>query len=122
VGPDGKPRIREFGNARPASKGLMQQSNVRQPLVDTNFDEKENALTITAEMPGITKEDVKVAIQDGLVTIQAEKGDKRYKTELPVNSELDDENAKASYTNGILELKIKLKRPPKAKAREIKVE
>jgi len=122
VGPDGKPRIREFGNARPASKGLMQQSNVRQPLVDTNFDEKENALTITAEMPGITKEDVKVAIQDGLVTIQAEKGDKRYKTELPVNSELDAENAKASYTNGILELKIKLKRPPKSKAREIKVE
>ena len=122
VGPDGRPRIREFGNARPASKGLMQQSNVRQPLVDTNFDEKENALTITAEMPGITKEDVKVAIQDGLVTIQAEKGDKRYKTELPVNSELDAESAKASYTNGILELKIKLKRPPKAKAREIKVE
>jgi len=39
VGPDGKPRIREFGNARPASKGLMQQSNVRQPLVDTNFNE-----------------------------------------------------------------------------------
>jgi HSP20 family protein len=50
MGPDGKPRIREFGNARPASKGLMQQCNVRQPLIETNFDTKENALTITAEM------------------------------------------------------------------------
>ena len=74
MGPDGKPRIREFGNAKPASKGLMQQSNIRQPLIDTNFDAKENALTITAEMPGITKQDVKVGVEEGLVTIHAEKG------------------------------------------------
>lgn len=122
VGPDGKPRIREFGNARPASKGLIQQSNVRQPLMDTNFDEKENLLTITAEMPGITKQDVKVGIEEGLVTIRAEKGDKKYHTELPVDSELDADSAKATYTNGILELKIKLKTPPKPKAREVKVD
>jgi HSP20 family protein len=122
VGPDGKPRIREFGNARPSPKGLMEQTNVRQPLVDTNFDEKENSLTITAEMPGITKQDVKLGVEEGLVTIHAEKGDKKYHTELPVASELDADTAKATYTNGILELKIKLKRPPKPKAREIKVD
>lgn len=122
VGPDGKPRIREFGNARPSSKGLMEQTNVRQPLVDTNFDEKENSLTITAEMPGITKQDVKVEVEDGLVTIHAEKGDKKYHTELPVASDLDADSAKATYTNGILELKIKLKNPPKPKAKEIRVD
>jgi HSP20 family protein len=122
VGPDGKHRIREFGNARPSPKGLMEQTNVRQPLVDTNFDEKENSLTITAEMPGITKQDVKLGVEEGLVTIHAEKGDKKYHTELPVASELDADTAKATYTNGILELKIKLKRPPKPKAREIKVD
>lgn len=122
VGPDGKPRIREFGNVRPASRGLIQQANVRQPLVDTNFDEKENSLTITAEMPGITKQDVKVAVEEGLVTISAEKGDKKYHTEIPFDSELDADTAKATYTNGILELKIKLKKPPKAKAKEIKVD
>ena len=122
VGPDGKPRIREFGNARPASKGLMQQSTVREPLVDTGFDEKENTLTITAEMPGITKQDVKVAVEEGLVTIHAEKGEKKYHTELPVADQLDADTAKATYTNGILELKIKLKKQPKAKAKEIKVE
>jgi HSP20 family protein len=122
VGPDGKPRIREFGNARPSSKGMMQQSTVREPLVDTSFDEKENTLTITAEMPGITKQDVKVSVEEGLVTIHAEKGDKKYHTELPVADELDADTAKATYTNGILELKIKLKKPPKAKAKEVKVE
>jgi len=122
VGPDGKPKIREFGNARPASRGLIQQSNVRQPLVDTNFDEKENLLTITAEMPGITKQDVKVAVEEGLVKIGAEKGEKKYHTELPVDIELDADTAKATYTNGILELKLKLKKPPKPKAQEIRVD
>jgi HSP20 family protein len=122
VGPDGKPRIREFGNVRPASRGLIQQTKVRQPLVDTSFDEKENSLAITAEMPGITKQDVKVAVEEGLVTIRAEKGDKKYHTEIPFNSELDSDTAKATYTNGILELKIKLKKPPKARAKEVKVE
>jgi HSP20 family protein len=122
VGPDGKPHIREFGNARPSAKGLMEQSTVREPLVDTNLDEKDNTLTITAEMPGITKQDVKVAVDDGLVTIHAEKGDKKYHTELPIGTELDSDTAKATYTNGILELKIKLKKPPKPKAKEIKVE
>jgi HSP20 family protein len=122
MGPDGRPRIREFGNARPASKGLMQQSNVRQPLIDTNFDAKENALTITAEMPGITKQEVKVGVEEGLVTIYAEKGDKKYHAELPVDGEFNADTAKAIYTNGILELKIKIREPPKQKAKEIRVE
>src|ERR671930_911528 len=62
VGPDGKPRVREFGNIRPSARGLIEQSGVRAPLVDTNLDEKENTLTITAEMPGGTKQDIKVNI------------------------------------------------------------
>jgi HSP20 family protein len=90
--------------------------------VDTSFDEKDNLLTITAEMPGITKQDVKVELAEGLVTIHAEKGDKKYHTELPVNEELDSDSAKATYTNGILELKIRSKRSPKPKAKEVKVE
>ena len=122
VGPDGRPKIREFGNAKPGSKGLMQQSSVREPLVDTSFNEKENLVTITAEMPGITKQDVKVGVEEGLVTIHAEKGDRKYHTGLPVASELDADSAKATYTNGILELKIKLKKPPKPKAKEIRVD
>jgi len=122
VGPDGKPRIREFGNAKPASRGLMQQSAVREPLVDTSFDEKDKALIITAELPGITKQDIKLEIAEGLVTIDAEKGDKRYHTEVPVDEELDADTAKATYTNGILELKIKTKTTPRPKGKEIKVD
>jgi HSP20 family protein len=122
IGPDGKPHVREFGNVRPSAKGLIEQAGVRQPLVDTAINEKENTLRITAEMPGVNKEDVKVNIADQYVTIHAEKGEKKYHTDIPVDVELDDTSAKASYSNGILELKIKLKHALKSKAREVKVE
>jgi len=122
VGPDGKPKVREFGNVKPTARGLVEQSGVREPMVDTKFDEKENALTITAEMPGVTKQDIKVNVAEDYVAIHAEKGEKKYQTTVPVNVQLDDTSAKATYANGILELKIKVKEPPKPKAREVKVD
>ena len=122
VGPDGKPRIREFGNVKPAAKGLVEQRGVRQPLVDSVLDEKENTLRITAEMPGVNKEDIKLNVTDQYVTIHAEKGDKKYHVDIPVSVELDESSAKASYTNGILELKIKPKEGSKVKGKAIKIE
>jgi len=122
VGPDGKPRVREFGNIRPSARGLVEQSGVREPLVDTKLEEKDNALVITAEMPGVTKQDIKVKVGQDYVTIHAEKGEKKYHTEIPVDVELDEKSAKASYSNGILELKMRLKEPLKPKETEVQVE
>jgi HSP20 family protein len=122
VGPDGKPHVREFGNVKPSSRGLVEQSGVREPLADTVLDEKENTLTITAEMPGVTKQDIKVNLGEEYVSIHAEKGKQKYHADIPVNVPLGDTSAKAIYANGILELKIKLKGPLKPKAREVRVE
>jgi len=122
VGPDGKPHVREFGNIKPSAKGLVSPSETREPLVDSGLDEKENLLTITAEMPGVTKQDIKVSLSEEQVSIHAEKGDKKYHTDIPVNVALDDKSAKATYANGILELKIKLKEAPKPKTRDVQVE
>jgi HSP20 family protein len=63
---DGKPKIREFGNVKSTARGLVEQSGVRQPLADTVLDEKQNTLRITAEMPGVNKEDIKISVNDGL--------------------------------------------------------
>ena len=122
VGPDGKPKVREFGNVRPTARGLVEQSGIREPMVDTAINEKENALIITAEMPGVTKQDIKVNVADEFVSIHSEQGEKKYHTDIPVNVQLDDSSAKATYSNGILELKIKLKQAPKLKGKEVKVE
>lgn len=122
VGPDGKPRVREFGNIKPSMKGLVAPSDTREPLVDTVLDEKENMLVITAEMPGVTKQDIKVSVSEGYVSVHAENGDKKYQTNIPVDVALNEKSAKATYANGILELKIKLKEAPKPKATEVEVE
>jgi len=73
-------------------------------------------------MPGINKEDIKLNVTDQYVTIHAERGDKKYHADIPVSVDLDESSAKASYTNGILELKIKPKETPKAKGKAIKIE
>jgi HSP20 family protein len=122
VGPDGKPKVREFGNVRPSVRGLIEQTGIGEPMVDTAINKKENTLTITAEMPGVTKQDIKVNVADGFVSIHAEQAEKKYHIDIPVNTQLDDGSAKATYSNGILELKIKLKEDPKLKGREVKVE
>ena len=122
VGPDGKPHVREFGNVKPSARGLVEQSGVREPLVDSVVDEKNSTITITAEMPGLTKENIKVNSSDNFIVVHGEKGNKKYHTEIPLNVEIEDNSTKASYSNGILELKFKLKAPVKPKAKEIKID
>jgi HSP20 family protein len=91
-------------------------------LINTNFNEKDNAYVITAEMPGVTKEGIEVSISKQNVAIKTEHKDKKYFSEISFDVELDDTSAKTTYTNGILELKIKAKSKPKPRGREIKVE
>ena len=91
-------------------------------MVDIKLDEKDNTLPVTAEMPGVTKQDIKLKISEDYVSIHAEKGEKKYHSDVPVNVELDEKSDKATYSNGILELKIKLKAPPKPKETEVQVE
>ena len=97
---------------------MVEQTGMRIPLVDTTLDEKQNTWRFTAEMPGLNKEDIKLNISDRSVTVHAEKGDKKYHTDIPVDAASDGASAKATYTNGVLELKIKIKHAPKTKAKE----
>ena len=36
------------------------ESDIREPLVDTAFNEQDITYVVTAEMPGVTNEDIKV--------------------------------------------------------------
>ncbi|MBS1902813.1 MAG: Hsp20/alpha crystallin family protein [Bacteroidetes bacterium] len=49
------------------------------PKVDTSEDEKN--LYLTAELPGMTKEDVKISISEGILTIRGKKERKEEKKE-----------------------------------------
>ena len=119
VGPDGKPVVKEYGNIKPS---LLPTSETREPFVDTLVDEKEKTLKLVAEMPGVEKKDVKVVVDDKTVSIDAVHGEKKYHVKVPVPHKVDKDSAKASYKNGVLELKFGLLEAEKPKGKTVEVE
>jgi len=119
TGPDGKPHVREWGNVKPTS--AITESDVREPYVDETLNEKEHLLKLVTEMPGIEKSDINVNIADNAVSISASKGERKYSTRIPLKYKVDENSAKASYKNGILELTFKLAEE-KSKGKIVSVE
>ena len=119
VGPNGKPVVQEYGNVKPR---LLPTSDTREPIVDAIVDEKEKLVKLVAEMPGVEKTDVKILVQDKSVDISAEHGEKKYHVKVPIKHKVDENSAKASYKNGILELVFKLIEDEKPKGKKVEVE
>ena len=73
-------------------------------------------------MPGVDKSDLKVVVQDKSVNLSAEHGEKKYQVNVPIQNKVDENSAKASYKNGILELVFKLAEDEKPKSTTVEVE
>ena len=119
VGPDGKPVVKEYGNVKP---GLLPTSDTREPVVDTIVDEKEKVVKLIAEMPGVEKTDVKIIVENKTVDLSAEHDQKKYHAKVPIQQKIDENSAKASYKNGVLEILFKLIEEEKPKGKTVEVE
>ena len=92
-------------------------------MIKMDATETENGYLIHAEMPGVKKEDIDVAIEGNQVTITAEvkqawekkEGDRMLRNEryfgniyrsFTLPAELDESASVATYDNGVLELKL----------------
>lgn len=120
TGPDGKPIFREFGNVRPTAEGQVTEG-YREPLLDLVVDDKDNLVRIAAEMPGVKKDEIKLKAADNIVEITAENGSRKYRAEVPLSVEIDNDSGEAAYTNGILEATFKLKESAKRNSKDIEV-
>jgi HSP20 family protein len=103
------------------------------PLVDIIEDDKE--YIIKAELPGVSKENVKVAVENGVLTISGErklekeeKNKKYHRVEraygffvrsFTLPDVADAEHVKAEFKDG--ELKVHLPKSEKAKPKQIEV-
>jgi HSP20 family protein len=98
------PRIEPFGNIRRDIKsGRTEVQEVREPMVDV-FEEDDHLLVL-AELPGIGKEDLRIDLKDDVLTIFAERGDKKYRKEVLLPRSVAKEKIQVSCKNGILEIK-----------------
>jgi len=92
-------------------------------MIKMDATETENGYLIHAEMPGVKKEDIDVAIEGNQVTITAEvkqawekkEGDRMLRNEryfgniyrsFTLPAELDESASVATYDNGVLELEL----------------
>jgi len=96
--------VEPFGNIRKdKTTGEAAVQEIREPLVDV-FEEEDYVLVV-AEMPGIGPEDVQVELRDDILTLQAEKGDNKYRKEVLLPRSFSREKTTVSGNNGIVQIK-----------------
>jgi HSP20 family protein len=104
------------------------------PAIDVSEDQ--TSYTIKADLPGLKKEDVRISLEEGILTIEGERKvetehkDKsyhrfersygRFARSLNVGNAVDESKIKASYKDGVLE--IIAPKAEKARARTIDID
>jgi HSP20 family protein len=101
---DKEVKVEPFGNVRRDKKsGATEVQEIREPIVDV-FEEKDHTLVVV-EMPGVSTKDVTLTVKDDLLTISAQKRDKKYRKEILLPRSYPRAKMKMSCNNGILEIK-----------------
>lgn len=134
IGPDGKPKVTEFGNikhsskrglgsSRGASKGFSISPQItaeREPLADVSVTDSE--VKVILEMPGVKKDNIKINTRDGEVEVFTNDTQRKYHRTVELPEETDVDTAKSIYNNGILEITFNKKKETKPKGKEIKID
>lgn len=97
-------KVEPFGNIRrDEESGRPVVEEMREPAVDV-FEESDHTLVV-AEMPGIGAEDVRLEVNGDLLTIAAERGDKKYRKEVLLPGSFPREKMHVSCVNGVVEVR-----------------
>jgi HSP20 family protein len=124
----------ELSGRRPARRPQAREAAVWEPAVEVYETDQE--VVVRAELPGVDPKDVNVTVQDNTVTIEAETREEqeergrtylrrelrygRFVRSLALPAEVRSDAAKASYRNGVLEVRVP--KSERAKPKQVKVE
>jgi len=125
----------DIGIGRHMSLPLPRTTDVDLWAPDIDVVQRNNELTITADLPGLRREDVLIDITDDAVTIQGERKLEReeepegiYRTErsygsfcrvIPLPEGAMTDQAKATFRDGVLE--VIMPAPPASKGRRLEI-
>jgi len=119
-------------------KKFFDNTNANLPAFRTDIRDMGDKFLLEAELPGFNKEDIDLALKDGILTIKAEhkeshdekdeKGEylrreRRYGSfarSFDVSG-IDETNITAAYNNGILELTLPKQAPVEPETRQIAI-
>ena len=103
IGPDGKPRIYEF-SSRQSQQIEDDLGDDQEPLVDMIEDDE--LLVVLAALPGIKKEDIDLRVTETCLTVSIDADDFEWYNEFKLPTKVNPNSARASYKNGVLEVKM----------------
>jgi HSP20 family protein len=100
--------------------------------------ERDGRLTIRAELPGLSKDDIKVEVTEDTITIQGERKQEkkeeregysysecsygRFYRAIPLPEGVDASKATAEFRNGVLEVAMPAPPSPQSKARRLEIQ
>ena len=90
------------------------ENNVRKPTVakpkhegTMSYEDREKDIVFTIDMPGVSKKDIDIEIEEHSIKVSAENGGKRkYNYSRKFKPAVDPESAKATFTNGVLDITV----------------
>lgn len=90
------------------TKPDQEAKNQHQIVYDLQVDKEKNQLYLIVELPGFTKEQMKMKLVKNNLELIADNGKKQIDTKIPIEQEIDKkQKIEATMRNGILEVKIK---------------
>lgn len=107
IGPDGKPRIKDFGNKTTKTPEGDIISDEIEPLADIIEDDKK--VSVTVEIPGVEKNDIDLKATDTTLHIHVDTPKKKYHKEIDLPCNIKPNTTKATYKNGVLDVVLKRK-------------
>lgn len=125
-----------FGTRTPAPRAWTSlPAGIVTPAIDVSENDKE--ITLTAELPGLSEEDVELVVQDGRMTLKGEKRHEEDREEedyhvsersygsfqrsMPIPDRVDVDKVKASFDKGVLKVKMPKKPEAETKGRKIDI-
>lgn len=115
TGPEGKPQIEEFGNAKDYFHEGEDKSEWT-PLTDVQ--ETGESVLVTVDIPGVDKEDINLQVKKDSLKVSVD-GKRKYGKSIRLPSEVDPEESDARYNNGVLEVELKKEKEEVGKTLEI---
>jgi HSP20 family protein len=107
------------------------------PTFKVDISEDEKAVYLSADIPGVKKEDVKVTMEDDVITICAERTQEEEEKKknyhrverswgslsrsFTIGDNINAENVTANYDNGVLKIVVPKKEPEEKKSKEVTV-
>jgi len=122
IGSDGKPITKEFGNVMPRRRA-GDTTNIlteRQPLSEVSTTDKE--VKVYVELPGVSKEQIKIDASENQVEIKTEDPKRKYRELVDLPAEVDVDNVKSTFVNGLLEITFNKKSKTKPRGKSIRID